>query len=375
MKVSGMKGTLVNILVWIILYIFSTIGIANAGDEDSKSNFIEYHRGDVLAIGQAVYNVYVECKTPEELEQYTKKFGVKRGHTARINKADAEALSEIIRNPLKRYSGGGAANTAAGVAALGGSAGFIGAVARDRAGYNFDEDMRNIGVETRNVVIKNAEENTGTVFSFITTDGERTMLDYPGVSHQLRDQDINWDLIKGYKVVFLEGYMWDDNGSPEFVYKALDIGRAAGVTTAFALGSAEMAIRYRDVFTALLDKVDILFANEVEIMEMLQVKTFQEAVNKLKNRVKIAVITRGAQGAMVITKDMQLHVPAQKIEKVMDTTGAGDMFAAGFLYGYTHNLNLEQSAKLGCLLASRIIQQIGSHPERRLPELLKELHK
>ncbi|MBS0236646.1 MAG: adenosine kinase [Proteobacteria bacterium] len=360
--------SLAQFLLGVTVFANLAIGVAYGA---AKEDFTQpYKSGDVLAIGQAVYNVYVECKDQVELAKYTKKFGVKTGQTVRINKYDAEKLLESIRNPLKKNAGGGAANTAAGVAALGGSASFIGAIARDRFGHSFDEEMRTLGVETRSVVIKNAHENTGVVFSFITADGERTMLDYPGVSHHLEDRDITWELIPRYKVVFLEGHMWNDKSGAALAHKALDIAKEHGVETAFALGSAELASRYRSSFLSLLPKVDILFANELEVMEMMQVSDLRTALEKIRHMVKIAVITRGASGAIVITDKEEIAVPAEQVEKVADTTGAGDMFAAGFLYGYTHDMDLKASARLGSLLAGRIIKHIGSKPERRMMELV-----
>lgn len=313
---------------------------------------------DVLCIGNAIVDIISRTE-----DAFLETNGIIKGAMNLIDGDRAELLYSRIKGQVTEMSGGSAGNTAAGVASFGGRAAYFGKVATDHLGRVFAHDIRAQGVafDTRPL-----EKGTPTARSmiFVTPDGERSMNTYLGACVELGPEDVETSKVADSKVIYFEGYLWDPPRAKEAIVLASKIAHEHGRKVAMTLSDPFCVDRYRDEFLDLMRKgtVDIVFANEDEAKSLYQVKSLDEAISAIRKDCALSIITRSEKGAVVVTEDQTLEVPAIEIQELIDTTGAGDLYAAGFLYGYTNDRSLEDCARLGSLAAGMIIQQMGPRP-------------
>ncbi|MEZ5991794.1 MAG: adenosine kinase [Planctomycetota bacterium] len=319
---------------------------------------------DVVAIGNALVDVLAHSD-----DEFLAGRGIEKGSMSLINAEQAETLYGQM-GPGVECSGGSAANTVAGIASLGGKAGFIGKVAGDQLGKIFKHDITALGVEF-NTEPTHDTNPTGRCLVFVTPDAQRTMQTFLGSAGEVGPTDVDAELIQRAQVTYFEGYLWDAPPAKQAYIKAAEIAHAANKKVSLTLSDKFCVDRHRAEFLDLVHgHIDILFANEQEICALYEVATFDEAVEAVRGKCDVAVLTRSEKGAVVVTPDETISVSAQPIEKVEDTTGAGDLFAAGFLYGYTHGKSLDESGKIASICAAEIISHVGARPEANLSELV-----
>jgi sugar/nucleoside kinase (ribokinase family) len=312
---------------------------------------------DVTAIGNAIVDVLAKSDDAL-LEQHN----LKKGAMSLIDAVDAERLYGIM-GPGREASGGSAANTAAGIAALGGRAAYIGKVADDQLGDVFTHDIRAIGVTYDTPPLKEGL-STARSLIFVTPDAQRTMQTFLGATTQLGPEDLNMDYITSAKVLYLEGYLWDQPRAKNAMREAAIKAKDAGGKVSLTLSDAFCVDRYRDEFLELAEKhVDILFANESEILSLYQANSFDDALQQVRKHCEIAALTRSEKGSVVVNGDEVHVIDAEKGVTVVDTTGAGDAYAAGFLYAYTQGYDLSTCGKLGGIMAAEVISHFGPRPE------------
>jgi sugar/nucleoside kinase (ribokinase family) len=324
-------------------------------------------RYDVIGIGNAIVDVLSQSD-----EEFLQRQKMPKGSMSLINEPRAEAIYNAM-GPVIECSGGSAANTIVGVAMLGGSAAFIGKVKDDELGHTFARDIRASGVAYTTPMAETGA-STARCYILVTPDGQRTMNTYLGAAQDLSSDDISVDEIRSAKVLYLEGYLWDPKQAKEAFVKAAGIAHEHGRTVALTLSDAFCVDRYRKEFLQLIRNktVDLLFANEAELKSLYETSDFDGAVSALRNDVSIAVVTRSEKGAMVVTREATETVPSYPVHRVVDTTGAGDLFAAGFLYGFAKNMPHVNSLRLGALCAAEVISHMGARPERNLRDLANE---
>jgi sugar/nucleoside kinase (ribokinase family) len=324
-------------------------------------------RYDVIGIGNAIVDVLARAE-----DDFLVKHGMAKGSMALIDEARAEAIYAAM-GPAIEISGGSAANTIVGVASFGGKAAFIGTVKDDTLGGVFTHDIRAAGVSFATPPFKNGP-STARSYILVTPDGERTMNTYLGAAQLLSAAEVAEAEITAAKVTYLEGYLWDPQDAKDAFVKAAKIAHQAKCAVALTLSDAFCVDRYRDEFRGLIKNgtVDLLFANESELKSLYQTADFDVAVAALRKDAKLAVVTRSEKGALVVTKEKIEAVDAFPVEEVVDTTGAGDLFAAGFLYGFARGLPHTTSARLGALAAAEVITHLGARPERKLADLARE---
>jgi len=275
--------------------------------------------------------------------------------------------------PTMQMSGGSVANSIAGVAALGGTCGYIGKVADDEFGERFTHDLRSLGVELDLAIAKDGEGVTGRCHVFITDDAQRTMATYLGASNQLRVSDINETLIARSEITYVEGYLYDLAPAKEAIQKVVNFAHVHDSMVALSLSDMFCVDRHRRDFLELVTHdVDVLLANQDEILSLFHAETLEQAFGLLEELGVLAVVTRGPKGADVATVSGVVNVPAHDVEHVIDQNGAGDMFASGFLYGLALGADPVEAAELGSLCAGEIIAHLGARPENDLEELAIE---
>jgi sugar/nucleoside kinase (ribokinase family) len=324
-------------------------------------------RIDVVAIGNALVDVL-----SHESHDFLAEHHLTAGAMELIDTARAEQLYAAM-GPAVEISGGSAANTLVGVASLGGSAAFIGRVADDDLGTVFGHDIRAAGVE---FVAKPAVdgEPSGRCLIMVTPDAQRTMNTYLGASAQLGPADVDVDLVARAQVLYLEGYLWDEPEAKEAYRLAARAAHDAGNRVAFTLSDAFCVDRHRPEFLELVEsEVDVLFGNEAEITSLYQVDEFDDALQRVQHHCEIAALTRSERGAVIVARDEVHVVDAVRVGDVVDTTGAGDQFAAGFLYGLTHGYDLGTAARVGALAAAEVISHLGARPATSLAALAAPL--
>ncbi|WP_179505911.1 MULTISPECIES: adenosine kinase [unclassified Sphingomonas] len=321
------------------------------------------HRFDVIAIGNAIVDVMAPA-TDDEIAR----LGLAKGGMTLVD-ADRAAALYAAMGPAREISGGSAANTLAGLAALGASCAFIGQVADDQFGRVFAHDIR-AGKIAFDTVARAGDPPTAQCLIFVTPDGQRTMNTFLGASQFLPAAALDETLIAAARVLYLEGYLWDPEEPRAAMRKAIAAARAAGTQVAFTLSDAFVISRHGDDFRALIadGMIDILFANEHELAALTGKADFHDGMAALSN-VPTLVVTRGELGAHARHGTDEAHVPAQPIAKVVDTTGAGDLFAAGFLHGHVRGLSLSESLTLGAICAAEVISHYGARPEADLKAL------
>jgi sugar/nucleoside kinase (ribokinase family) len=324
-------------------------------------------RIDVLTLGNAIVDVLAHT---DEAFLIQKK--VHKGAMQLIDEARAEELYGDM-GPAIIVSGGSGANTAAGVASFGVKAGFIGKVKNDETGKLFAHDLKAIDVHYD---VTLAEDGPATARSFIlvTPDGERTMNTYLGACQNLTPDDVKPDTVRASSIVYLEGYLWDPPAAKEAFRKAVKIAHEAGNKVALTLSDAFCVDRYRDEFLGLMrdGSLDILFANIHELQSLYGTSDADTALAALREENVLGAITRSGDGALIVSRDETKAVPAFPVERVVDTTGAGDLFASGFLAGLVKNLDLTDCARLGGLAAAEIISHLGARPQVNLRELAQQ---
>jgi sugar/nucleoside kinase (ribokinase family) len=271
----------------------------------------------------------------------------------------------------RETSGGSAANTMAGLAAMGGRAGFVGQVARDQLGEIFAHDIRALGVEYR-TPSRPGEVPTGRCLILVTPDGQRTMNTFPGASHTLSVDALDEQQIRDAAILYLEAYLWVPDGPRAAMERAIVVAHEAGRKVAFTLSDIACIARRRDSFLELIDagSIDILFANEQEVKALAGMDTFDDALARFADKVPQLVVTCSEKGAIAVENKRRVQVPAEWVDKVVDTTGAGDLFAAGFLAGQVKGRSLEESLHIGAKAAAEVISHFGARPEADLKALV-----
>ena len=319
---------------------------------------------DALTIGNAIVDIIARVD-----DDFLVRENIHKGAMNLIDEARAQYLSSIIGS-ARIISGGSAANTAAGLAGFGGRAAFIGKVKADPSGHTFISDIHLAGVDFRTPATKEGPA-TARSFILVTPDGQRSMNTYLGACQNLTTHDVDSELIKKSGIVYLEGYLWDPPEAKRAFLKASEIAHANGRRVALTLSDSFCVDRYRDEFLELIRSriVDIVFANSSELHSLYQTADFDTAVSALQAEKVLGIVTRSELGSIVVTQDAVKTVPAHPIAGIVDTTGAGDLFAAGFLYGLSRNFAHAECARLGSIAASEIIQHIGARPEANLSEL------
>ena len=322
---------------------------------------------DVLGIGNAIFDVLVKTD-----EGFLAKHGMTKGGMALIDEARAAAIYRDM-GPATEMSGGSAANTIVGLASFGARSAYVGKVRDDQIGRLYSHDIRAAGVtfETKPAADGPA---TGCSYILVTPDGERTMNTFLGAAQELTPADIDEAQVAAASVIYLEGYLWDPKSAKDAFVKAATIAHGAGRQVALTLSDAFCVDRYRGEFLDLMrgGTVDLVFANEAELHSLYQTSDFDTALTQLRADVKLGVVTRSAKGCVVASKDGIAMVPAFPIREMVDTTGAGDLFAAGFLFGLVRGTSHEVAGRLGALAAAEIIQHIGARPQVSLKELAQQ---
>jgi adenosine kinase len=322
---------------------------------------------DVLGIGNAIFDVLVQTD-----EGFLARHGMTKGGMALIDEARATAIYSDM-GPATEMSGGSAANTIVGVANLGARAAYVGKVRDDQIGHLYTHDIRAAGVAFETKAASGGPA-TGCSYILVTPDGERTMNTYLGAAQELMPSDIDAAQIAASHIIYLEGYLWDPKSAKEAFVKAATIAHGAGRQVALTLSDSFCVDRYRDEFLELMRKgtVDLVFANEAELHSLYQTSDFDTALKQLRADAKLGVVTRSEKGCVVASQGGVVAAPAFAIEKLVDTTGAGDLFAAGFLFGLVRNAGFEAAGRLGALAAAEVIQHIGARPQVSLKDLAKQ---
>jgi sugar/nucleoside kinase (ribokinase family) len=322
---------------------------------------------DVLGIGNALFDVLVRTD-----EAFLAGHGMTKGSMSLIDEAQAAAIYKDM-GPATEVSGGSAANTIVGIGSLGARAAYVGKVKDDQIGKLYVHDIRSAGVAFNTPAAKDGPA-TGCSYILVTGDGERTMNTYLGAAQDLSPADIDPAEIASAGIVYLEGYLWDPKNAKDAFVKAAQIAHDAKRKVALTLSDSFCVDRYRDEFLGLMRNgtVDIVFANESELHSLYMTSDFDTALKQLRNDVKLGVVTRSEKGCVVVTPTDAVAAPASPIAKLVDTTGAGDLFAAGFLYGLSRNLAHKQCGELGALAAAEVIQHIGARPQVSLKELAQQ---
>lgn len=320
---------------------------------------------DVTGIGNAIVDVLCEA-SDAQLQQLE----LAKGAMTLIDAERALELHRKMLQPVER-SGGSAGNTMAGLASLGSKGAYIGKVKDDDLGRVFARDLQELGTlfETRP---SQAAASTGRCLIFVTPDAQRTLNTYLGAAVELGPEDIDPQMIAGSQVTYLEGYLFDPPHARAAFVRAAQIAHDAGRKVALSLSDGFCVARHRQAFQQLVaEHIDLLFANEVEITSLYETEAFDEAARIVRGKCEIAVLTRSAQGSVVLHQDQTLQVPAAPVSHVVDTTGAGDLYASGFLWGYTGGLPLVRCAEAGSLAAAEVISHFGARPEADLAELIR----
>jgi sugar/nucleoside kinase (ribokinase family) len=322
---------------------------------------------DVLGIGNAIFDVLVQTD-----DAFLARHGMTKGGMALIDEARAAAIYDDM-GPAVEMSGGSAANTIVGIASFGARTAFIGKVKDDQIGRLYRHDINAASVAFVSAPMARGPA-TGCSYILVTPDGERTMNTWLGAAQQLTPDDVDPGAVSAAGIVYLEGYLWDPKNAKDAFLKASRIAHDTGRQVALTLSDAFCVDRYRGEFLDLMRNgtVDLIFANESELHSLYQTSDFETALAALRNDVALGVVTRSEKGCVVTAADKVITVPAVAVEKLVDTTGAGDLFAAGFLFGMVRGASHHDCGRLGALAAAEVIQHIGARPQVSLKELAKQ---
>jgi sugar/nucleoside kinase (ribokinase family) len=324
-------------------------------------------RFDVLGIGNAIVDIIGRAR-----EDFLLRHGMQKGAMVLVDEARAESIYAAM-GPAIEISGGSAANTIVGVASFGGAAAFIGKVRDDELGRTFGHDIRAAGVSFATPPAAGGA-STGRCYILVTPDGERTMNTYLGAAQELGPDDIDAETVAASAITYLEGYLWDPRRAKDAFLKAASVAHEARRLVALTLSDAFCVDRWREEFLQLIRGgiVDVTFANESEVKSLYQTADFDTAVSALRQDAALAVVTRSEQGCCIVSRDGTRRVAAFPIERLVDATGAGDLFAAGFLFGLARGVDLSTAARLGALAAAEVIQHLGARPETSLEALAQQ---
>ena len=321
---------------------------------------------DVVAIGNAIVDILGRCD-----DSFLEKHGTIKGHMNLVDSARIDTLYKAM-GPGIEISGGSAANTVAGMASLGGRSAFIGKVAEDEFGRIFRHDISATGVSFKTPAVVDTERSTSRSLILVTPDGQRTMNTFLGISTDLDQGEVDPEVIRNSQIVYLEGYLFDREEAKAAFRQAVEIAKAAGRRVALTLSDSFCVDRHRSELLALIRSgIDIVFANESEILSLYEISDFDEAVRRVAKDTRLAVLTRSEKGSVIISEGSSIAVAPEPISKVVDTTGAGDLYAAGFLFGVAHGYDLAASGRFGSFAASEIIGQMGARPEVKLGHLAR----
>jgi len=322
---------------------------------------------DVLGIGNAIFDVLVQTD-----EAFLAAHGMSKGGMALIDESRATAIYRDM-GPATEMSGGSAANTIVGLANFGAQTAYVGKVKDDQIGRLYVHDIRAAGVAFETSPATDGPA-TGCSYILVTPDGERTMNTYLGAAQELTPGDIDAAQVAASTFVYLEGYLWDPKNAKDAFVKASTIAHDAGRKVALTLSDSFCVDRYRGEFLDLMRKrtVDVVFANEAELHSLYETSDFETALKQLRADVNLGVVTRSEKGCIVASQEGVTAVPAFPIDKLVDTTGAGDLFAAGFLFGLVRGLGHEKAGRLGALAAAEVIQHIGARPQTSLKQLAQQ---
>jgi len=322
---------------------------------------------DVLGIGNAIFDVLVQTD-----ERFLIAHGMTKGGMALIDEARAAAIYRDM-GPATEMSGGSAANTIVGVANLGARAAYVGKVKDDQIGRLYAHDIRAAGVAFETTPASDGPA-TGCSYILVTPDGERTMNTYLGAAQDLMPGDIEAAQVAASTIVYLEGYLWDPKNAKDAFLKASTIAHEAGRQVALTLSDSFCVDRYRGGYVERMRNrtVDLVLANEAELHSLYQTSDFDSALKQLRADVNLGVVTRSEKGCIVASNEGVTAVPAFPIDKMVDTTGAGDLFAAGFLFGLVRGAGHEKAGRLGALAAAEVIQHIGARPQTSLKQLAQQ---
>ncbi len=321
---------------------------------------------DVVGIGNAIVDVLVQVD-----DDQIDNFGLTKGTMALVDEAQAEALYAQL-GPGLETSGGSAANTLAGIAQLGGRAGFIGRVRDDQLGGIFAHDIRSVGTRFETPAASDGA-STARCLILVSPDAQRTMCTYLGASVALDPGDLDLEMVAQAKVLYLEGYLWDSDEAKRAFIAAAEVAKASGAQVALSLSDAFCVERHRESFLDLVDgHVDILFANEMEITSLYKANSFEEAVEHVRGRCSVAALTRSELGSVILSGDERHSVEPFMLGSLVDTTGAGDLYAAGFLHAYTQGESLLRCGQLGSLCAGQVVTQLGPRPQINLKQLVQQ---
>jgi fructokinase len=319
---------------------------------------------DVVGIGNAIVDVLVQAD-----DDLLDNFELTKGTMALVDATQAETLYASV-GPGLETSGGSAANTLAGIAQLGGRAGFIGRVRDDQLGGIFAHDIRSVGARFETPAATSGP-STARCLILVTPDAQRTMCTYLGASVGLDPADLDLEMVAQAKVLYLEGYLWDSDEAKAAFIAAAEVARANGGEVALSLSDAFCVERHRDSFLELVDgHVDILFANEMEITALYKANSFEEAAEQVRGRCKLAALTRSELGSLILNGVGSHAIDPFKLGPLVDTTGAGDLYAAGFLHAYTQRQDIAACGRLGSLCAGQVVTQLGPRPHGSLKDLV-----
>jgi sugar/nucleoside kinase (ribokinase family) len=323
-------------------------------------------RFDVIGIGNAIVDIIGRCD-----EAFLATVGATKG-SMRLVGADEVKKIYTTMGPAVEISGGSAANTIAGIASFGGKAAFIGTVADDEFGKIFAHDIHSIGVAFDVPPIANGSPTSRSLI-LVTPDGERTMNTFLGISTSLGESQLDLDLIRGSAILYLEGYLFDEPQAKQAFRKALQTAKEANRKVALTLSDGFCVDRHRAEFLELIRSgIDIIFANESEIKSLYQTESFDLAAKNASNDARLAVLTRSEKGSVIFGNGRAVQIASEPISELVDTTGAGDLYAAGFLFGYSKGYDLEICGRLASVAAAEIISHIGARPEIVLSELARQ---
>ncbi|MEW5685717.1 MAG: adenosine kinase [Pseudomonadota bacterium] len=318
---------------------------------------------DVAAIGNAIVDVIAPCT-----DAFLSENGLTKGAMMLVDPKASAALYSKMAQAVEA-SGGSAANTIAGLASFGGKGAFMGKVADDQLGRTFAKDMRGIGARFENQPLVGGPATAVSMIN-VTPDGQRTMCTFLGASVEFTDDDVEKDIVEAAKIVYLEGYLFDAEAARRAFAKAAALAHGAGRMIALTLSDSFVVERHRGALLGFIEgQVDLLFANEDELKSLFQTDDFDQALEALKPHVKIAAVTRSEKGSVILDHGERLTVAVDPVEKVVDSTGAGDQYAAGFMFGLSRGRPLQQCGKLASLAAAEVISHYGPRPSVSLAEL------
>ena len=319
---------------------------------------------DVVAIGNAIVDVLVQTD-----DSFLDAHQLTKGSMALVDEARAQQLY-AASGPGLETSGGSAANTPAGIAQLGGRAAFIGRVRDDQLGAIFAHDIRSVGAGF-DTPAATSGPSTARCLILVSPDAQRTMCTYLGASVDLEPEDLDLDLVAQAKLLYLEGYLWDSEPAKRAFIAAAEVMRKSGGQVALSLSDAFCVDRHRASFLELVDgHVDLLFANEVEITALYETSSFEAAAEQVRGRCQVAALTRSEKGSVLLSSAANVPIEPFQLGPLVDTTGAGDLYAAGFLYGYSRGEALERCGRLGSLCAAQVVTQLGPRSQASLPALV-----